>query len=60
MIEDNRIDNAMDRIYRFKLPSTEERNKVATNYLLRKAYPYIKPIRHDMELFMIRGSDGSM
>ena len=58
VIEDNRIDEAMDRVYRFKLPSIEERNAVATNYLLRKAYPYIKPIRHDIELFIIRGRDG--
>ncbi len=58
MIEDNRIDNAMDRIYRFKLPSTEERNKVATNYLLRKAYTLHQTNKARHRTFYYKGRDG--
>jgi len=49
------LDDALDRMYRFKIPSIGARNKVAHNYLMRKAGLNVAPVRHNLEMFMIRG-----
>lgn len=49
------LDNQFDRAFRFVYPSEQERNWVAMRYLQRKHHKGLKPIEHNMALFIIRG-----
>ncbi len=54
------LDDALNRINRYRYPTNEQRGLVALNYLRRKAderagREKTKPIRHDINLFEIRG-----